>query len=95
MNSEKSEKNTFIPDTTAAREFPWDDVLACFDKQLQSEKFRNHQKCPKCGLDSDKLIWIEFRSPDWTWKSLCGSQGPLSICPNCKIQVEYIEKLMN
>ncbi len=69
--------------------------MSCFDKTLQGENFRNHDKCPKCGRNSEELIWIEFRSPEWTWRSLMGRQGPLSICPECKIQVEFITEIMN
>lgn len=88
-------KNVFIPDSTYKSHFPWKDVRACFNKSLPKVDFKNHDKCPKCGMHSEDLIWIEFRSPDWTWKEFCGRQGPLSICPECKIQVEFITKVMN
>lgn len=95
MTSEKLDKNNFTPDTTFNTYFPWNDVIACFDERLESKNFKGHDQCPKCGQNSEELIWIEFRSPDWTWKNLCGRQGPLSICSKCKIQVEFITEIMN
>ncbi|MCX8021033.1 MAG: hypothetical protein N2747_11130 [Chitinophagaceae bacterium] len=95
MKNNMLNKNNFIPDTTFRILFPWKDVIACFDKKLESENYKNHNKCPKCGRSSEELVWIEFRSPDWTWKNLCGRKGPLSICPECKIQVEFILKIMS
>jgi len=87
--------NKFTPDTTFQILFPWDYVKVCFKDSLDSKDFKNHDKCPKCGLKSEKLIWIKFISPSGTWQALCGRMGPLSICPNCKIQVEFITEVMN
>jgi len=75
--------------------FPWSDVKACMDNILDSKEFLGHLNCPKCGRDSDKLTWIDFASNDWTWAHLCGRKGPLSICPQCNIQVEFICDVMN
>jgi hypothetical protein len=81
----------FVPDTTySEREFPWEDVIACFPEILNSEDFKNGKSCPECGLPSEQLTWIYFRSPSWTWKHLCGRAGPLSLCPKCRIQVQFI-----
>lgn len=95
MSNGKLDKNNFKPNRKYESLFPWRDVLACFDKRLESKNYKNHDKCPKCGKNSEELIWIKFRSPDWTWKNLCGRQGPLSICPECRIQVEFIIEIMN
>ena len=88
------DKNKFTPDTTFESQFPWADIIACFDKELPKENFKNHYCCPKCEQTSEELTWIQFSSPDWTWEGECGSEGPLSICPKCKIQVEFILELM-
>ena len=97
----------FIPDTSYSECcFPWDDVLACINSnENRAEKFKNsfplkqviekHQSCPKCGVKSQNLYWIYFISPAWTWEKLCGRAGYLSICPACKIQVEFLTKVMN
>ena len=94
-NNVKLDKDSFVPDTTYETIFPWDDVKVCFDNQIDANKFHNHKACPKCGRRSENLAWIEFRSPKWTWEKLAGRQGPLSICPHCKIQVEFITEIMN
>jgi len=90
FNSEK-----FVPDTIYKTIFTWRDVKHCLQNQLDSKKYVGKIDCPKCGKKSENLIWVEFISPDWTWKHLAGRQGPLSICPNCKIQVEFICEIMN
>lgn len=73
--------------------FPWDDIKACIDKKIPARS--NHLSCPFCGKASEELEWINFNSPAWTWQKLCGRQGPLSICPDCHCQVEFICEIMN
>ena len=73
--------------------FPWENVKACMDKKIPARA--NHLSCPFCGRTSEKLEWIEFNSPTWTWRQLCGRRGPLSICPDCHCQVEFICEVMN
>jgi hypothetical protein len=75
--------------------FPWNDVLACFRAKLNSKEYAGHLPCPHCGAASEQLIWISFSSPDWTWKNLCGRSGPLSICPNCRTQVQFVCHIMS
>ena len=95
MNKPKENSNEFVPDEDFETYFPWEDVTACLKNKLESNRFTGHSNCIKCGLESGKLIWIQFSSPDWTWEHLCGREGPLSICPDCKIQVEFILEVMN
>jgi hypothetical protein len=96
QTSSEDARTKFVPDTTySVTYFPWKHVIACMKKTLDSKEFANHLPCPKCGLRSENLDWINFRSPDWTWEHLCGRAGPLSICPECKIQVEFILHVMN
>ena len=73
--------------------FPWEDVKACMDKKIPARA--EHLPCPFCGKTSENLEWIEFNSPTWTWQKLCGRRGPLSICPDCHCQVEFICEVMN
>lgn len=73
--------------------FSWDDVKACMDKKVPARA--NHHSCPVCGKSSEELFWIDFCSPVWTWAQLCGRRGPLSICPDCQRQVEFICEIMN
>lgn len=77
--------------------FPWDDVNACIDTECLPifRSLGENKPCPICGTPSDKLKWIEFRSPQWTWDNLMGRGGPLSICEKCHKQVEFIRIFMN
>ena len=91
------ENNEFQNDNIKfrSRKFPWSDVKSCLKDKLDNMKFKGHQNCPKCGRHSEDLVWIMFNSPLWTWENLCGRKGPLSICPDCKIQVEFHCVIMN
>ena len=73
--------------------FPWPDVEVCINEKVVERA--NHFPCPLCGKKSEHLIWINFRSPDWTWQQECGREGPLSICPDCHFQVAFICKILN
>ena len=75
--------------------FPWSDVQKCLDKKLYAPEFTKHRPCPRCARPSDELEWIKFSSSEWTWKHMAGRAGPLSICPACKIQVQFICHVMN
>lgn len=73
--------------------FPWEDVKKCMDDKIGAVP--NHLPCPICGKPSEELDWICFSSPKWTWENLMGRMGPLSICPDCHCQVEFICMIMN
>lgn len=73
--------------------FPWDDVKACMDNKIPART--NRLSCPICGKPSEELLWIDFCSPSRTWAQLCGREGPLSICPDCQCQVEFICEMMS
>ena len=73
--------------------FPWDDVDACLDSIIPP--MSDGKPCPKCGTPPENLKWINFRSPDWTWKHLCGRGGPMSICEKCHKQVEFYPMIVN
>lgn len=73
--------------------FPWDDVNKCLDKKIPA--LANHLSCPICGKASEDLVWINFNSPEWTWDNYCGRYGPLSICPKCHYQVEFLCMIMS
>ena len=83
--------------------FPWDDVDAARnDAVLQSEHdsegARRHYgkrvTCPKCSCSGHELAWFYFRSPPWTWSSLCGRAGWLAVCDPCRTQVQFFIELM-
>lgn len=86
----------FAPNTDHKEtNFPWKDVIDCMGEKLPASEFTEHRPCPLCARPSDELEWIKFSSPAWTWKHMAGRAGPLSICPSCKIQVEFICHVMN
>ena len=84
--------------------FPWDDVDAARkDARLQSEHdaegarrhYGSRVTCPKCSRSEDELVWFYFRSPEWTWKTLCGRAGWLAVCDPCQTQVDFVIEIMN
>ena len=87
--------NKFEPNTSYENRFAWAGVIDCLNHRFDSSKFYYHESCPMCQMTSENLIWIKFKSSPSTWKNRCGRQGPLSICPSCNIQVEFICEVMN
>ena len=45
--------------------------------------------CMKCGIPSEKLTWIEYHSGG----PMGGRVGNLSVCPNCKEEIQFFETL--
>lgn len=83
-------QKTLYDETNYNEGYAWTDVhesLQRYKSILMSEK-----KCPDCGKGT---VYICFRSPSFTWESLCGTAGPLEICPYCVKQVKYIEESRN
>lgn len=60
----------------------WEDVLACMK---DGRVFYSEEK-GDCG---ERLIAVNFSSPQWTWEKMCGRSGLLYICPVCKRQVKF------
>ena len=84
--------------------FPQDDVdSARNDRGLQAKHdaesacrlYGSRVKCPKCSRAGDELAWIYFRSPAWTWSSLCGRAGWLAVCDPCQQQAGFFLTVMN
>lgn len=70
--------------------FGWDEVKPCLDNVLARENFKQHDSCQECNLPSEQLVWINYTSPKDSWEHLAGQEGSLSICPNCRVQVEFL-----
>ena len=48
--------------------------------------------CPICG----KPLYISHQtSPGYTWSEMCGREGYLVYCPNCKKDINFYLTLMN
>ena len=62
--------------------------ISCPSKQYSCQ-------CPSCGMKDEDLVWVEYRSPNWTWSYLCGREGYMVFCPTCKKCVNNILTLMN
>lgn len=84
------QQKTLSDETNYNEGYAWADVhesLQTYKSILMSEK-----KCSECGKEK---VYIYFRSPSFTWESLCGTAGPLELCPYCVKQVKYIEESGN
>lgn len=71
--------------------FPWIDVIGSMMEHPEEVRYVENV-CPDCG---EKLLLLEFWSPHWTWRALCGRSGPMLICPNCSRQDSFSLHLMN
>ena len=67
---------------STAEHYPWKDVLDCMK---EGRVFYSGEK-GECG---ERLIVVNFTSPQWTWEKMCGRSGLLYICPVCKRQVKF------
>ena len=84
------QQKTLSDESNYHKGYAWSHVhesLQTYPSILISEK-----NCPECG---NETVYIYFRSPSFTWESLCGTAGPLEICPHCVKQISYIEESMN
>lgn len=87
--------------------FPAEDALASLgDEKLQREgresldpETAEHlARSLKGAIDAGAPAatrWIYFRSPPWTWESLCGREGWLLTDPETGHQFDYVALLMN
>lgn len=80
-----------IPERTKKVYFSWIDVLASMYTMPKMVDV-TESVCPDCG---EKLIGLYFSSPPWTWMSLCGCGGYMTICPKCPKQINFIMTKMN
>lgn len=65
--------------------FPWRDVALCLLTYPQSVEL-DYDRCPVCRK---KRVKLKFRSPAWTWSKLCGKEGEMVICLECRSQDFY------
>ncbi len=73
------------------KDFSWNDVALSMLKFPERITF-DYDCCPECG---HSRIRIYFYSPEWTWATMCGVGGYMTICPECKIQAEFNENVRN
>lgn len=87
LNSEDRSK---YPECARNVYFPWRDVLACMFSKYK-HLVLSERVCPDCGK---RMIVFHYTSPAWTWNSLCGRAGIMTICPSCPKQVKFSLTMM-
>ena len=76
--------------------FPWEDVDACRGREAPGARpVEDACPCPQCGKPGAALTWIYFESPEWTWQHLCGRAGWLTVCDDCRVQVQFFLEFIN
>ncbi|MDR0824953.1 MAG: hypothetical protein LBN74_07640 [Prevotella sp.] len=80
--------------------YPWDHVIACKYLPMQDDDYgyisdeMDSDRMKICWCNS-KMFWMLFRSPQETWRGLCGREGYLLICPHCIRQVYFRLTIMS
>lgn len=80
-----------VPEEARNGRIPWPDILGSLYEH--PEDIQTTDEC--CSLCHHKLLLHDFRSPAWTWASLCGRGGRLTFCPNCLHQESFSLDIMN
>ena len=77
--------------------FPWPDVDACRGRSGKAtpKPIDRARHCPQCGATPNVLTWVHFVSPPWTWESMCGRAGWLTVCDPCGLQIDFFMETMN
>lgn len=86
-----SEDRSKYPECAKNVFFPWCDVLACMFAKRRDMTL-SEKVCPDCG---ERMVVFHYTSPTWTWNSLCGRAGLMTICPGCPKQVDFVLTMMN
>lgn len=87
----QSEDRSKYPECARKVFFPWRDILACIVVKHHHLAL-SERTCPDCG---ERMVLFYYTSPTWTWNSLCGRAGFLTICPSCPKQVDFVLTMMN
>ena len=66
---------------------PWEQIKKQLKKTITP--IPHQMPCVKCGIPSEKLTWIEYHSGG----PMGGRVGNLSVCPNCKEEIQFFETL--
>lgn len=87
--------------------FPREDVEACMnDEKLQRGMETESPFLPTPEMETsrlgairagapDRIRWIYFESPPWTWERLCGRAGWLLVDPETLDQFDFSMTIMN
>ena len=92
-------QDVVMPDGRVIHSFPvenifaWREVVRCLEWKGRDAYHVKGKKHDGCGEES--MVLMRFRSSDESWKSLCGREGYMLICPQCMKQVGFKCYLMN
>ena len=85
--------------------FPWEDVMASRSRKpgqgqrsVEEGKGKHLKKavpCPICDTPADRLSWVYLVTPEWTWQTVCGKAGWITVCNRCRLQVDFFVEIMN
>ena len=86
---------------TPAAFFPWPHVrrsIDAIDAQVYRHAVRTAietdghraKSCPDCGASPENLAWVTVTSPEETWAAGTGETGFLTICRDCRRQVDFL-----
>ncbi|MBI5625071.1 MAG: hypothetical protein HY924_14940 [Elusimicrobia bacterium] len=85
-------------------DFRWEEISACrSDPGLQKKHPRalaarlvrlEDLSCPSCGAGGRGLELFYYRTPERTWRLLCGRAGWIVVCPSCRRQVRFFLEAM-
>ena len=91
VGMERTHGKMEVPEVAKNGTIPWPDILGSLFEH--PERIQTTEEC--CSLCHHKLLIHDFRSPSWTWTSLCGRGGMLTFCPNCLHQENFSLDIMN
>jgi hypothetical protein len=86
--------------TTPVAFFPWsyvqhhinqlDSTISHISMQTAQEQYADEAlPCPSCGRTPEKLFWCSIADPEEAWARGEGRDGFLTICLDCKTQVDF------
>lgn len=92
VNSEKGDESRYntpgLPNI-----FAWREIVDSMKNRVRDAYYIKNRPCGKCGADN--TIFFCFRSSDESWRSWCGREGYMLICPDCLTIIGFVHYLMN
>jgi hypothetical protein len=83
----------------------WEDVLSSRKdkgrqehhpvKEAKNKYLRDAMPCPSCKRPANQLSWIYLLTPEWTWQTLCGKAGWITVCDQCNVQIDFFPEIVN
>jgi hypothetical protein len=86
---------------TPAEFFPWPWVQRASEltdsvvyrhaiEMAQELHLERARPCPDCGRSPSELFWLSVSDPEETWDRGTGRVGFLTICDDCRRQVDFL-----